>query len=514
MKIKILSTSDVHGYWYPTNYSKPDDTKPLGLLKAASIINHIRQNSAADDLVITIENGDFIQGSPLTYYAAKIDPQAQAMYMQLTNKIGYDVGILGNHEFNYGIDYLQNCEQNRHYPILAANIQTNSSVIDAPYKIIEHQGLKIAIVGFTTQYIPHWEDQRHIQGWQFDSVVQTAKTLIPQLRKQADIIIVAYHGGFERDLKTNQPTEELTGENEGSQLLQEVPGIDALVTGHQHRSIATKVNGIPVTQPGYQGRYVGEITLELDADNHIIKQNAQLHEVAAAKLDADLQALSSNLEQQVQTWLDQVQGQINGDMIISDPMQARLHNHPYLDFINKVQMAATQTDIAGTALFNNDVPGFGHRVSLRNILTSYPFANTLAVEVITDAEMKAALEQAASYFAVENGQVQVAADFLQPKVQHYNYDIYSGIDYEFDLQQPVGQRVVKLQYHGQDVLPQQELEVTLNRYRAAGNGNYSMFSSDKIIREVQIDMTELISDYFQKHPVVQAIQPTNFTVKY
>ncbi|MBA1393866.1 bifunctional metallophosphatase/5'-nucleotidase, partial [Lactobacillus sp. XV13L] len=271
---------------------------------------------------------------------------------------------------------------------------------------------------------------------------------MPQLQKQADIIVVAYHGGFERDLQTNEPTETLTGENEGSQLLQEVPGIDALVTGHQHRALATTVHGIPITQPGYQGRYVGEIDIEVNSQKQIINQQAQLHEVEPADLEPALQHLAAPLQQEVQTWLDQILGQVNGDMTIDNPLQARLHHHPYLEFINQVQMQATNTDIAGTALFNDNIRGFNHDVILRNILTSYPFANTLAVEVITGAELKAALEQAASYFAFEEGQVQVAATFLKPKVQHYNYDVYSGIDYEFDLRQPVGHRVVKLQYHG------------------------------------------------------------------
>jgi len=124
------------------------------------------------------------------------------------------------------------------------------------------------------------------------------------------------------------------------------------------------------------------------------------------------------------------------------------------------------------------------------------------------------LERCARYFLLEDGHVRVIPEFLHPKLRHYIYDIYSGIDYTFDLTQPFGKRVVQLDYHGKPVTDNQKLTVTLNHYRAGGGGNYPMYSTNKIIRRLPTDMTVLIADYFANHPVVNATQPDNFKVRY
>lgn len=515
MKIRILSTSDVHGYLYPTNYSSRDDQRDYGFLKVASKINQLKKSAKEDEWVICIENGDFIQGSPLTYYTAKKAAKWRTVYTDLTNSVGYDAGILGNHEFNYGMAYLAQCEAGRHYPILNANFEEKKGVgiIDAPYKILQKDGVKVGILGLTTHFIPHWESAAHIEDWQFHLAVQAAKKWVPELRKQVDVLIVAYHGGFERDPDSGKQTERLTGENEGYQLLAEVPGIDALVTGHQHREIATMCQGVPTTQPGEKGIYIGEITLALDESKRIQSAVPNLIAVKDEPLDPKAASIVTQLNDEVENWLDQPMGKVSGDMRISDPFAARLNGHPYLSFINQVQMAATGADVSGTALFNDDVLGYDEVVTMRNIVNSYVYPNTLVVSKVTGADLKLALERCASFFEIKSdGKVGISSAFKDPKVQYYNYDVYSGIQYEINLRNPVGQRVTKLLYHGQPVTPVQQIEVALNQYRGLGGGDYSMFSADKISKEVQIDMTELIGSYFADHPLVNAKQDKNFKI--
>ncbi len=159
----------------------------------------------------------------------------------------------------------------------------------------------------------------------------------------ADVVVVAYHGGLESDLKTGLPSEKITAEDEGYRILTQVPGIDALITGHQHRQIAAVYNGLPVTQPGERGgRFVGCIELQLEKNNEVQGSTATLLATEEMIPDSTLTQMTAKLEQKVQTWLDQPLGQVNGTaMAIVDPMQARLHGHPYLQFINQVEMAAT-----------------------------------------------------------------------------------------------------------------------------------------------------------------------------
>ncbi|WP_125703262.1 bifunctional metallophosphatase/5'-nucleotidase [Lacticaseibacillus daqingensis] len=514
MQLTLLSTSDTHGFITPTNYVQRDMDLPFSLSKAKTVIDQLKQ--AATGPVLTIENGDFLQGSPLAYYAARVKTQP-ALETAAYNTVGYDAGIIGNHEFNYGSDYLKAAIATLDYPILCANIlAAGQPAFGQPYQLFVRAGVTVAVLGLTTAYIPHWEGHANIAGLTFADVVETAKRWVPRLHELADVVVVAYHGGFERDLETGAPTEALTGENVAYALTQ-VPGVDALITGHQHRELAGVVNGVPVNQPGYRGANVGVITLTLARDDqgvHVTAATAALAATAAASATPAVLNTVAETSAAVEDWLDAPLGRVTGDMTIQDPAAARLREHPYIEFINCVQQAATGTDIAGTALFNNEGRGFGALITMRDVVTNYIYPNTLAVMALSGADLKAALEQDAEYFSLDDaGQLMVTPRFAEPKPQHYNYDMYDGIDYTLDITQPVGQRVTRLVYHGAPVKATDQLEVTVNQYRAAGGGNFAMFDPSKVIRENQKDMTELIADYLRANPVITATTDDNFRVQ-
>ena len=513
MKLTFLETSDMHGYVYPTDYSG-EQNLAFGAAKVAAKLKELRAQAAGP--VIAIENGDFIQGSPLSYYLAKEKSSAKEL-TKLINLMDYDVQVIGNHEFNYGIDYLKEAIESYHAPVLAANIlnEAGQPYFGKAYTIIEKAGIKIAILGLTTEYIPHWEKPETLAGLTFTNIVETAKKYIPLLKQQADLVIVSYHGGFEKDLTTGEATEALTGENEGYKLLQEVEGIDALFTGHQHRTIAAKINGIPVVQPGYRGNHIGEIQLTIKKNGDqvmVVDSHAALHTVENVAGDPQILSAIEPLELELEHWLDQTLGKVEGDMRITDPMQARLEEHPYVEFINRVQLSASGAEISGTALFNNEGKGFGKTITMRDVITNYIYPNTLAVIKVNGAELRTALEQSANYLAVENDQIVFNPAYIQPKPQYYNYDMYEGIQYTIDMNQPAGQRITELSFQGHPITAEQEFELVTNQYRAIGGGNYEMFGADKIVREVQIDMTELIAEYLKKHPIIKAEVDHNFNV--
>ncbi|WP_414838570.1 bifunctional metallophosphatase/5'-nucleotidase [Carnobacterium sp. TMP28] len=518
MKLTILATSDIHGYVRPCNFSSKKEDKPFGALKVAAVLKKEKQRARGP--VLTVENGDFIQGSPLSYYIAKHRGAMKPDDLSnVLNRMAYDVGIIGNHEFNYGQNYLRQAISAAHYPVLSANILNEASqpAFGKAYEIIEKDGLKIAVLGLTTVYIPNWEHPDYIKGLTFKSAVETAKEWVPQLRELADVVVVSYHGGFEKDISTGEVTEPLTGENEGYQLATEVPGIDVLITGHQHRLIATKINGIPVIQPGYRGEAIGKIvlTIEKNADNvyAVTQSEVSLVTTATAIPDAGLSKELVHLFREVDEWLDQPLGKVEGDMRIRDSHGVRAVEHPYIEFIQKVQMDATGTDISGTALFVNEGKGFNETITMRNVVTNYVYPNTLAVLRVTGADLRAALEQSAAYFKAEkDGSVGINPNFIHPKPQYYNYDMYEGIDYVINAKRPIGERVVEFKYHGKEIQSADQLDITLNQYRAVGGGDYAMYSADKIIRENQTDMSELIADYLVKHPVIKAETNQNFKV--
>ncbi|GAB2027114.1 bifunctional metallophosphatase/5'-nucleotidase [Lactovum odontotermitis] len=517
MKIKIFETSDMHGFILPSNYTARNMNLPFGMAKARTMMDRLTAKAEVDgDIVLKLENGDIIQGSALAYSLAKQGKDGLAHLTLVTNSFGYDAGLLGNHEFNYGRAYVDDYVEMTDYPILCANVlnETGEPAFGQAYQIIEKKGVKIAVLGLLTQYIPHWEQPATIKGLTFRSIVETAKEYLPMLHELADIVVVAYHGGFERELDTGRPEEALTGENEGYQLLTECSElIDAFVTGHQHREIAQKVLGVPVVQPGYRGANVAEITLELDDNKHVVSSSAELHSVEESEVSEEVISLITPINNQTEDWLDTPMGRVNGDMTIKDPMTARLHEHPYIEFINKVQMEASGAKISGTALFNNEALGFGETISMRDILTNYIYPNTLAVLRVSGADLRAALELSAAHLALDSeGKMIFNPKFVSPKPQYYNYDMYEGVDYTIDLTQPEGQRITQLDFEGKAIQDTDTLEIVVNQYRGVGGGNYPMFDASKIISEITVDMTELIGDYLKKHPVVEAAVDSNFKV--
>ena len=209
----------------------------------------------------------------------------------------------------------------------------------------------MGILGLTTQYIPNWEQPQHIEGLRFEDAVLTAKKWVKLLKddEKVDIVVVSYHGGFERDLETGEPTETLTGENQGYQICMEVEGIDVLLTGHQHRQIAgNRINGVIVVQPGKDGIALGKVTLQLEKDEagwKCVQKSSELLSVTAVEEDISLLEKVKMYEDVTQEWLDQPIGKIEGDMIFRDPMEIRTKDNTLIEFINRVQMEVAGVDI-------------------------------------------------------------------------------------------------------------------------------------------------------------------------
>lgn len=517
MELTILSTSDIHGYVFPTNYVKQGSLLPFGLARVATIMKEERQK--ANGPVITIDDGDFLEGSPLAYYVAQVQPVHNPQWlMDAYNQIGYDCGVLGNHEFNYGKHYLKLAinESDRHF--VNANVLNadGQAALGQPFRIINRNGLKVAILGLTTQTVAQWERQDNIEGLHFQSAVETACYFVPFLHQLADVVVVAYHGGFERDLNTGKPTEKNPGENEAYQLLKDIKGIDALITGHQHRHIAAKVFGTPVTQPGFRGDAIGKITLQIEKkdDRFVVEDSqAELVYTKEAPLNKAIMESTASLDREVDSWLEQPLGKIDGSLTVTDPFQARITESAYIEFIQRVQMATMGVDISATALFNNEGAGFENPITMRNIMTNYVYPDGLAVVQVTGKELKEALERSARYFVLDNdGEIAVNPSFVFPKHRQYNYDMYEGVNYEIRVSEPVGNRIQNLTYHDQPVKDDEPLKIVLNHYRAGGGGHYDMFSEDKIIAENKTSMSQIIADYLREHPLIKADVNHNFKV--
>lgn len=503
MTIAVLATSDIHGHLFPTNY-RTQDERNLGLGKLASLIREERH--IHPDLLL-IDNGDLIQGSPLASYAVKRGIDIHPMISAL-NELGYDAAVPGNHEFNYGMETLGQAVRDSRFPWLSAGIRLQDSrepALGKPYLIKHIGGIRVAVLGVTTHYIPCWESPSHIQGLEFHDALETVKEWVPRIRveEQPDVMIVAYHGGFERDIETGEPAENITGENQAYAMCAEVDGIDVLITGHQHRLLAGQVHGVTVVQPGFNGQAIGKLSLDLTREQErwiIAEKRAELlRPETGTTADTVLLASSRDIEGRTQAWLDEPIGRVEGDMSMNDPMACRLAEHPFIEFIHRVQMEYAGVNVSCTALLSEDSKGFGEIITRRDILTNFMYPNTLVVLRLTGRDIRDALEQTACYFTVgPGGTPAVNPAYVKPKAQHYNYDMWEGIEYTINLAEPPGYRVSRLKYNGADLPGEMELDVVMNSYRARGGGDYSMFQGKEVIREILIDSAELVERYISE----------------
>lgn len=516
--IKLLYTSDVHGNALPILYGT-NEHADLGLVKYASIVKNVRKDN---EHLIVLDNGDLIQGTPLMTHYVKEHAGKENPMIGIMNQIGIDASVIGNHEFNFGKKILDDAVEQSEFPWISANIleeTTSEPYFGPPYtiKTLEN-GIRIAIIGVTTHYIPNWESPEHIRGIQFGEALSTLQKWVNHVQKveEPDILIASYHGGFERDIETGEETEALTGENQGYAMCELIEGIDILLTGHQHRMLTGTINDVLIVQPGSNGKLYGEIDITMQQENkawRIIDKKASVNTLEGVPSDVKVTKYISDLEASTQKWLDQPVGYIDGNMSIEDPLEARLKKHPFIELIQRVQMDASGIDISVTSLLNNESKGFGSVVTMRDIVSNYMYPNTLVVLELTGQDILDALEKSAEYFVVNDGKIAVNPAYMDPKPQHYNYDMWEGIEYTINVQKPFGSRIEQASYHGSALDKHDKYHVVLNNYRANGGGNYEVFKGKPVVKEIQKDAVELIRSFFEKHDTIPATTTNNFTVK-
>lgn len=502
MKIKIYATSDVHGTITPYRYSDQKEAN-IGLMKLASYINK-------DETTLLIDNGDVLQGSPLDYvhhlqYENRVHPMAKCF-----NYLKYDYINLGNHEFNFGKDNVWKYLEDSNATCLTSNLFDGDKCFGQEYVLHKFdEKHTIALIGVTTQYIPNWEQPRNISNMIFEDAFETVKKTVEKIRinHQVSGIAVVYHGGFERNLETFEPTETLTGENLGVKMCREIEGIDLLISGHQHRSIAGFCNGVCVTQTAFNAQELAYIEWDLDT-----KELKPALLKADKEIKHEMLELFKDEEEATQIYLDKPLGKMKeGDLLIHDGFDARLHKHPLISFLNQVQKHVTGSDLAANALFN-DAVGFNSEITMRDLVSTYVYPNTLVVLKVTGKILKEYIEKCAEYFAIKDGEIVVAENYLYPKPAHYNYDMIDGCEYTIQVSNPIGQRVIALTINGNVVQDEDIFTMSMNNYRAACGGNFFMLKDCEVVRTYTEDMVECLCDYILKHPVLEIDHKENITV--
>jgi len=499
--LKIYFTSDMHGFVYPTDYTD-SAKKPIGML---NIINSFEK----DENTLVIDGGDTIQGSPFTTYLSKNkfndNPIAKVM-----NEGGYDFITLGNHDFNYGYDNLKKYIEEFNGQCICCNVKDkNNQIPILPYAIKELDNkLKVGIIGFTTDFINIWEQPYNIENFEIQSTLLSLEKQYKKLRDKVDILIGIYHGGFERDLDTNKILS-YTHENLGCQICEKF-NFDILLTGHQHMIISgQRLYNTYIVQTPANGQ--GFIEVNLKYDNEIVEITSDLKKPEINPNEKMLKELQS-IEDNVQKWLDGAVGHLDIDLDSKNHLDMALEGSVLANFINSVQIEKSGADISCTS-FANSIKGFNKEVTVRDVVSTYVYPNTLVVLEITGEVLKKALLRSSEYFKYDGKEIVVCDVFLKPKIEHYNYDYFNNIQYGFKLNADKKNELDYVKFNNKEVKDEDKLTIVMNNYRASGAGGYEFYKTCKIIKEIQVEMTEIIIDYFERYKYVNVDKKKYINIK-
>ncbi len=536
----VLGTSDTHGNVYNWDYysdAEYDDSahNDIGVAKLAGLINRIRADETTTTLVL--DAGDTIQGTPLATYYAKQEPITETgekhPMARAMNVLHYDAVTLGNHEFNYGLPLLNLWIRQLGFPALAANAVSVATGRPAfrPYvmkQVSLGRGaptLRVGILGLTNPGTAIW-DRANVEGvLRFEDCVATAAKWVPIIRRNgADLVIISAHGG---DSGISSYGDELPNENPSALIAEQVPGIDAILFGHAHRDVPQRFvtnaqTGAQVllSEPSRWGQRLTRMDFELvRARGRWTVATKKATTLNTNTVEADPKVLAAVRKQHEKTvaYVNQVVARSTVELSAAE---SRYKDTPILDFINRVQTETVTAALAGTehaslpvlsiaAPFSRTAVFPQGDVRIKDVAGLYIFDNTLEAVVLTGAEVKAYLEYSAKYFRTlaPGAPVDVAA-LSDPAVPDYNYDVFSGIDYDIDISRPVGERITRLQIAGADVAPDARFVVAVNNYRRSGGGNFPGIVKEQVYNAQQ-EIRQLLIDWAQAKG---AIDPADFFV--
>lgn len=494
-----IFTTDIHGT-VSAKSNIDQKLNPNGLSRVSTYLKDLEKTHE----ILLCDNGDNLQGSPLLTYSHKhkLSPNPLALAM---NEIEFMYENIGNHDFNYGEEILNQFLEDLGATCITSNVLYKDIPIGSTQIHKFSDGTKLGLIGIVTDYIPHWELPENIRNFKFLNPLETVKNEVVELKENCDFVFVIYHGGIERDLETGIPTENLTGENIGYELTK-IDGIDAIISGHQHRSINTKVNNTIILQCAMNASEV----MRIDIKDHQLE--ASLVSMADQDVDQVIENLIQPFEKDVNTWLDTIIGSLeDGDCFITNPFEARIHKHPMVSLLNQVQFSFTMAQISSTALFNQPL-GLPQNIRMRDIVNNYVYPNSLVVKKLTGRALKEYLEQNAKYFSMKDGEIIVTPEYDAPKPQHFNYDMLDGIDYTYKISNPIGKRLVEAKVNGQDLVDHDYYTIVMNNYRASGGGNFDIISDAITVTELPLDMTDLIAEYIEKNSPIKIEHKDNIKI--
>jgi len=493
VELVIAATTDVHGRLRAWDYYANNEETNRGLARAATIVDSVR--AANPGRVILLDAGDLLQGNPLAYVAARVSANRANPVIAAMNAMRYDAAALGNHEFNYGVPYLDSVVRQATFPFLSANayrVEPRDIHAYRSWTIVERQGIKVGIVGATTPGVTLW-DAENIRGrLHFGDIIPAVRTAVGEVRAAgADIVLVTVHSGLNEPASYDTVSSGVPSENVAARIASEVSGIDLIVYGHSHReSRGTTIGQTLLIQPKNWATSVAVAHLSLSRSGGKWAVTSRRGELIQAAGHAESPAVAAATERGHRETVAYVTTPIGTIAEGWSADSARLKDTPLIDFILETERKIAGADLASTAAFSTDVRFGPGPITIAQVAQLYPYENTLRSVRITGKQLRDYLEFSARYWRTPaSATATLQAD---PEIPGYNFDIVSGVDYVIDPSRPIGSRITRLDYKGVPVRDTDSFTMALNNYRQTGGGGYAMLRGAPVVYQGDTEIRQLL----------------------
>jgi len=500
----VATTTDVHGRVRAWDYYANKAETVRGLTRAATIVDSVR--AANPGRVILLDGGDLLQGNPFAYVAARVSRVRTNPIIAAMNAMQYDAAAIGNHEYNYGVPYLDSAIRQAKFPFLSANTyRINPDGVHAyrPWLIIDRAGLRVGIVGATTPGVTIWDAENIRRRLRFGDIVPVVRQAVQEVRAAgADVVLVTVHSGFNEPSSYDTVTTAVPSENVAARIAAEVQGIDLVLYGHSHKEMqGTTIGDALLIQPKNWATSVDVAHLLVSRVGGRWKVTAKHGDLVQAAGHAENSAVLAATDATHRETVAYVTTPIGTTPERWSTDSARVKDTPLIDFILETERKAAGSDLASTAAFSTDLVMGPGPITIAQVAQLYPYDNTLRAVRITGKQLRDYLEFSSRYYRMPaSATVPLETD---PQIPGYNFDVVSGVDYVIDVSRPIGSRIIRLDYKGAPVRDSDSFTMALNNYRQTGGGGYAMLSGAPVVYDRQQEIRQLLIDELKQRGVLR-----------
>ena len=486
VNIKLLGTSDVHGRIVPWSYGADIEDKSGSYAQIATYVKDVRKNNKN---VVLVEVGDAIQDNQIDVFAKDKKYYKDHPIPKVLNEMNYDIFVLGNHEFNFGMKALDEILKDIKAKKLTANFyhkKNDKRYIDAT-TIIEKDGVKLGIIGLSTPMSAKFEeDTGNLKDMKFTSPTEEARTQVEKLKaKGVDAIIAVTHMGI--DNENNIPD---TGMRD---VINAVDGIDVVIAGHMHKDVPSEtIKNTLITEPHRYGTVVSEVDLTFDINDKkevkLVKKESKTVPVKALEADKKIEEIYKPYHEKLRELNNVVIGQTANEMVPQETkhgVSAAFSKDTGLSsFINDVEQYYSGADVVTFSFDHQKARMDKGDIKKKDIIFNYRYAGgDVTVYELTGKQLKEYMEWSANYFdTIQPGDTEYRYNAERKKSKYVTYDIFGGVNYKIDLRNPQGSKIVDLTLaDGKPVTDDMKLKVGMNSYRFAQlNGKGGIWEGQQI----------------------------------